>query len=184
MTVNNARDHHILNELYVQACRALLSAYGLTANVQEQRRGTSSRNKTNYVSLLGASGEGIGLSSVLKIDRDLVIDMHPLGSANISQPDLEDWCLELNNQLIGRLKNKLLGYGRVVSVGLPVLLRGTDLSTINAADSEVHQYSVESADGQLILTLATLIAHDVAFREMEPLTNDEEVLVEGAVALF
>ena len=184
MTVNNARDHHILNELYVQACRALLSAYGLTANVQEQRRGTSSRNKTNYVSLLGASGEGIGLSSVLKIDRDLVIDMHPLGSANISQPDLEDWCLELNNQLIGRLKNKLLGYGRVVIVGLPMLLTGTDVSAVNPPNSKVQQYSVESADGQITLTLATLIAHDVELQEMEPSMNEEAALIEGSVALF
>jgi hypothetical protein len=181
--MNNAKDHQILNELYVEACRALLSAYGLTANVQEQG-GTSTRNKAIYVSLLGASGEGINLSSMLKIDRDLVISMHPMGAANVSQPDLEDWCLEINNQLVGRVKNKLLGYGRVVMVGLPVLLTGTDVSAVIAPNSEVHQYCVESADGQITLTLATLIARDVELHEMEPSMNDEAVLVEGSVALF
>jgi hypothetical protein len=184
MSLNNAEDHIILNELYVHACRALLSAYGLTANVQEHGSGAGARNKANYVSLLGASGEGIRLSSILKIDRNLVISLHPLGSANVSQPDLEDWCLELNNQLVGRLKNKLLGYGRVVNVGLPVLLTGTDVSAVTAANSEVRQYSVESADGQITLTLATLIAPDVELHEMEPSMNGDEVLVEGEVALF
>jgi hypothetical protein len=184
MSVNDARDHQILNELYVQACRALLSAYGLTVNIQEQGAGSSGRNKASYVSVLGASGEGIRLSSMLKIDRDLVISMYPLGAANVTQPDLEDWCLELNNQLVGRVKNKLLGYGRVVLVGLPVLLTGTDVSAVIAPNSEVHQYTIESANGQVILTLATLIARDVELHEMEPSTNDEVVLVEGAVALF
>jgi hypothetical protein len=184
MSLNNAKDHQILNELYVEACRALLSAYGLTANVQEQCGGTSTGNKAIYVSLLGASGEGINLSSMLKIDRDVVISMHPMGAANVSRPDLEDWCLEINNQLVGRVKNKLLGYGRVVMVGLPVLLTGTNVSAVIASNSEVHQYCVESADGQITLTLATLIARDVELHEMEPSLSDEAVLVEGSVALF
>ena len=184
MSLNDAREHQILNELYVHACRALLAAYGLTVSVHEEGRGAIAGNKASYLSVLGASGDGIGLSSILKIDRDLMISMHPLGSANVSQPDLEDWCLELNNQLVGRLKNKLLGYGRVVMVGLPVLLVGTDVSPVAAPNSEVHQYSVESADGQITLTLATLIAPDVELHEMEPSMNSEAPLVEGAVALF
>jgi hypothetical protein len=184
MNLNDVENHQILNELYVEACRALLSAYGLTVSVQEQGRGASARNKATYVSVLGASGEGISLSSMLKIDRDLVIGMHPSGSADVSQPDLEDWCLELNNQLVGRVKNKLLGYGRVVIVGLPVLVTGTDVSAVIAPNSEVHQYSVESADGQITLTLATIIAADVALHEMEFSMNGEAVLVEGALALF
>jgi hypothetical protein len=110
--------------------------------------------------------------------------MHPSGSANISQSDLEDWCLELNNQLVGRVKNKLVGYGRILVVGLPVLLTGTDVSGVTAPNSEVHQYSVESADGQIVLTLATLIAADDDLFEMEPSTDDETVLSEGAISLF
>lgn len=117
MSSDKVKEHQILNELYVQACSALLAAYGLTANVQEQGGGTSTRNSAILMSFLGAVGEGIHLSSMLKIDRDLVISMHPLGSANISQVDLDDWCLEINNQLVGRVKNKLLGYGHVVIVG-------------------------------------------------------------------
>ncbi len=161
-----------------------LSAYGLTVTVQEQGRGASAGAKASYVSVLGASGEGISLSSMLKIERDLVIRIHPSGCADLSQPELEDWCLELNNQLVGRVKNKLLGYGPVVMVGLPVLLTGTDVSAVTAPKSEVHQYSVESAEGQITLTLSTLIAPDVALHRMEPSINDGAVLIEGAVALF
>src|SRR5437773_352134 len=100
MSPHSAKDHQILNELYVHACHALLSDYGLTVSVQEQGGGTGACNAAGYVSILGASGEGIRLSSTLEIARDLVIGMHPLGACNVSQPDLEDWCLELNNQLV------------------------------------------------------------------------------------
>jgi hypothetical protein len=183
MSLNAGKDHRILNELYVQASRALLLAYGLTANVQERGGGGSARNKACYVSILGAGGDGIRLRSMLKIDRDPVIGGYPLGAASASQADLEDWCLELNNQLVGRLKNKLLGYRRVLSVGLPLLLTGTDVNAV-AANSEIHQYSVESADGSISLTLATLIEPDVELDEMDPSLNGEAVLAEGAVALF
>lgn len=182
--MNASKHHQILNELYVEACRALLAAYGLSVRVQEQGGDASAHYEVCYVSILGASGEGIRLSSILKIDRNLVINTHPLGSANIAQPDLEDWCLELNNQLVGRVKNKLLGYGRVVSVGLPMLFTGTDVSSVNPPDSEVHRYSIESADGQITLTLATLLAPGVELHEIESSNNEEAVLVEGTLALF
>jgi hypothetical protein len=113
-----------------------------------------------------------------------VLGMHPLGSADISQPDLEDWCRELNNQLVGRVKNKLLGYGRVVNVGLPVLITGTNVTPVAAPNAEIHEYSFESADGQITLTLATLLAPDVELCEVESSTDSEPVLSEGALALF
>jgi hypothetical protein len=184
MSLNDAKGHQIVNELYVQACSALLSAYGLEVSVREQDGGTSAGNKASYVSVLGANGDGISLLSMLKIERDLVIVIHPLGPNGLTRPDLEDWCLELNNQLVGRVKNKLLAYGPVLIVGLPVLLMGTDVSAAIAPQSEVHQYFVESADGQITLTLSTLVAPGVDLQEMEPSINGESVLAEGELALF
>ena len=184
MSLKDTRDHQILNELYVGGCRALLSAYGLTVSVQEERGVANARIKDRCVSILDASGEGVSLSSMLKIDQDLLISMHPLGSSNITQTDLEDWCMELNNQLVGRLKNKLLGYGLVVIVGLPLLLSGTDFIVVTAPNSEVRQYAVESEDGQITLILTTLIAADVELYAMDPSMNAGEVLAEGAVSLF
>jgi hypothetical protein len=184
MNSSDSTEHQLLNDLYIAACRALLEAYGLTVNVQERRGDTGPRNQANYVSVLSANGEGISLSSMLKIDRDLVISLHPMSRDDMPQPDLEDWCMELNNQLVGRLKNKLIGYGAVVVIGLPLLLTGTNVSSVAAPESEVHQYSVESADGQITLTLATLIAAGVRFHEPVPCLEEENTLFEGMVALF
>jgi hypothetical protein len=181
--LNNAQQHQILNDLYVQACGSLLSAYGLTVDIHEWSGGKSPHKKS-YISLLSATGEGISLSSMLKIDRDLVVSIHPLGRGEVTQGDLKDWTRELNNQLVGRLKNKLLGYGHAVTIGLPILIRGTDVSPIAASDSEVREYSMQSAQGQIILTLATLINPEIELLELECPMDGEPVLLEGAIALF
>jgi hypothetical protein len=183
MTLSDTKQHQILNKLYVHACGDLLSAYGLTVDIQEQGTGTGARKKGSYISILGATGEAIRLSSMLKIDQDLVVSMHPLGCADISRGDLEDWCRELNNQLVGRVKNKLLGYGHALIIGLPLLITGTDVSPVAAPNSEVHEYSVHSAHGQITLTLGTLVTPDLELREVA-LPDGETVLIEGAVALF
>jgi hypothetical protein len=180
----NAKDHRILNGLYIESCEALLSSYGLTVDVQEDGESPGGRSRACYISVLSASGEGISVSSMLRIDQNLVISLHPLPPADISQPDLEDWCLELNNQLVGRVKNKLLNFGRALVVGLPVLLTGTNVTGVAAPNSEVHRYSVESANGQIVFTLATLIAPGVELQEFEAASGDEAALVEGALALF
>jgi hypothetical protein len=184
MSLSNAKQHQILNQLYVRACGELLPAYGLRVDIREKGAGTGHRNKSSYASILGATGDGIGLSSVLKIDRDLVVATHPLDLADISRYDLEDWCRELNNQLVGRLKNKLLGYGHVLIVGLPTLITGTDVTSVTAPNSEIHEYCVESGQGKITLTLATLVTSGLELYEVDPPVDGEAVLLEGAVALF
>jgi hypothetical protein len=180
---SNDGKHQILNELYVKASSDLLSAYGLTVQILEQQ-GVRGRNTASYVSFLSANSDGIRLSSILKIDRDVVASLHPMGAEGIAPADLEDWCRELNNQLVGRLKNKLLGYGHVVMVGLPVLIVGTDVSPVAEPNTEVHEYSMESAHGHITLTLSTLIDPAVDLHKEETSMDDEAVQEEGMIALF
>lgn len=46
-----------------------------------------------------------------------------------SESFLKDWCLELANRFLGRLKNKLLSHGCTLSMGLPILVVGHDMAT-------------------------------------------------------
>ena len=185
MNLSNLKQHEILNELYIQACGDLLPAYGLEINIREQGAGTGTRGESSsYISILGATGDGINVSSVLNIDRDLVLRTHPTGSTDLSQEDLEDWCRELNNQLVGRLKNKLLGFGHVLIMGLPILITGTNVRPVAAPDSEVHEYCVEAGEGKMTLTLVTLVSPHIVFHGVEALENEEALLFEGDIALF
>jgi hypothetical protein len=184
MDSTNTKQQAILEELYFQAFDDQLAWHGTkTGFIREAAGKTGFRAKPAYVSALGASGEGIAIMSILKIDRDLLTSLHPLGSADISQLYLEDWCRELNNQIVGRLKNKLLRYGVGISLGLPVLLSGTDVTTIAAPHLTVSERSFESQDSLMSLALSTILHPDLEFLE-QPSSEEESALLEGSLALF
>ena len=181
MNLTDTTQHGILNNLYLEAANELLATHDIHCHVTEPDSARDP-NKSRYVSVLGATGEGIALSSMLRIRKDLLLGLHPAGSSDVSDKDLEDWCRELNNQLVGRMKNKLLRYGITITLGLPVLLTGTNVTVVAAPDATVSQHAIQIADGAISLTLETLV--DPALQIQEQDSVEDGTLLEGAVALF
>lgn len=174
-------------DLYMQACNELFTTYGLTACLQRQDADGHDAKEASYISILGASGEKIRMSSTLNIGASLLAKLHPSGAKNVPQRELEDWCRELNNQLVGRVKNKLLRLGCEMMTGLPSLITGTGVSTVSTAhtpDLEMRQYFFASEQGYLSTTLAILLAPDLELKEVQSLPGDDQVKTEGAMALF
>lgn len=82
MISTDTLQHSILCKLYLEAAHDLLVVYGLKTNlVPEPASATSLGNKPSHVSVLGATGDGIALSSVVKVDQDLLTRLYPLGSS-------------------------------------------------------------------------------------------------------
>ena len=183
MKSSNSVGHSLLNKLFLGSAEDLLSVNGISADVVDETDKAVRKHSTpHYVSVLGATGGGVALSSMLTFDRQLLVSLHPLGTADILQADLEDWCRELNNQLVGRVKNKLLRYGITVTLGLPVLLQGTDVRAVATPDLTLNRHAIRTSSGNISLSLSTLIDDDLQFIEQE--SCDEEVLLEGFVSLF
>jgi hypothetical protein len=165
--------------VYVQASIELFSAYGLSTRLHRQQEEANAQ-RPSYVSVLGATGEGIRLSSTINAGAELLARLHPAGAKRAARRDLEDWCRELNNQLVGRVKNKLLRLGCPVTAGLPVLITGSGIDTVMAPEQECRQYFFAGEHGSLALTLALVLAPDLALKEVP----DDEIRLEGEHALF
>lgn len=168
-------------DMHVAACTELFEAYGFTRHLTRERSATAEKGHATYASVLSASGEGIRLSSTLSLDRELLARTHPSQVSDVPEREIEDWCRELNNQLVGRLKNKMLREGCALSTGLPVLVRGTDIVAVTSEDEDFRQYFFSSKYGNLAFTLAMLLAPDLT---LETAADAEEVKAEGAMALF
>jgi len=179
MSPNTAAPIATVIDLYVQASVELFELYGLSAAAKDA--GPRKRHEMRYVSILSATGEKIRLLSTLNVDESLLANIHPSHSAGLSQRWLEDWCGELNNQLVGRLKNKLLRVGCEVVTGLPSLITGTDVSTTNLPELDFREYFFASAHGRLESTLAMLLAPDL---ELADAADAGQVMREGAHAVF
>jgi CheY-specific phosphatase CheX len=55
----------------------------------------------------------------------------------VDEERLEDWISELSNQLIGRIKNKLLAHNCRVDLGLPTSYFGSDVSHLLSENGEI-----------------------------------------------
>jgi hypothetical protein len=174
----------IVIDLHAKACAELFTAYGLGAHVRREEERDADGERETYASIVGATGEGLRLSSTMNFDARLLARTHPSGAADVSAADIEDWCRELNNQLMGRLKNKLLRVGCEVVAGLPVLVRGTGIKAVVARDIDHRQYFFTSEHGCMAFTLAMLFAPSFAFPASSGLVAGEEVRHEGVLALF
>ena len=139
-------------------------------------------DSTEYAATIGFSAGDV---------RGLVgIGMNPstfaqLFAGTLNKPpaaDPEDWLGECVNQLLGRLKNKLLPYGVVISPALPTVLRGVRLHFRPTALSSFWMYGFEMPAGLLCVWLDVCIPESVVFA----LRDDPEFqgTPEGALLLF
>lgn len=171
----------VVIDLHAKSCAELFTVYGLTAHLRREASASRAPGRPSYASVLSAAGEGLRISSTVSMDREVLALTHPSGADSASERDVEDWCRELNNQLMGRVKNKLLRLGCEVSTGLPVLVSGTGVSVVVPPDVDSRQYFFTSEHGNMTFTLAMLFAPSFAFRESP---GGEEVKREGEMSLF
>jgi hypothetical protein len=184
--VNPADPNETVIELYLAGCTELFATYGLTSRLERVESVRGRRRGTSYVSVLSAVGDLLTLSSTVDIDARLLRELHPATATRTRIPrrDLEDWCRELNNQLVGRMKNKLLRHGCEVTAGLPVLMTGSRIDVLGLPSQDVRRYFFATEQGCLALTLAVVMLPGTELQELQSLPDGEEIRSEGMLALF
>jgi CheY-specific phosphatase CheX len=178
MNFASTKQHSILNNLYRDAASELL---GDKVEVSAEKWNDAA-DIQGYVSLLGATDEELAISSMIRVSKHTLASLHPLGVSELSDEALEDWCRELNNQLVGRMKNKLLSYGVAITLGLPVLLAGTDLTLVATPDTNKTEHRIDTPFGPVVLILQTLVDPALVLEKQN--RPDEAALLEGVVSLF
>lgn len=93
--------------------------------------------------------------------------------------DPEDWLAELNNQVLGRLKNKLVRLGVPITVSTPMNACG-GLMALGAARPDPVTWRVKWSGGELYATLSLAVASHVAFTP----GAEQAVREEGSLSLF
>jgi hypothetical protein len=172
-------------DVHAKACSDLIAAYGLINHLRREQRHESAPHRVNYASVLCATGDGIRLSSTLSTDAELLERTHPAaGSTRIERRDVEDWCRELNNQLMGRVKNKLLRLGCEMTTGIPVLICGTGIAAVTPSEVDHRQYFFSSDYGCMTFTLAMALSPAVDLAGGNLVADADEVRPEGAHSIF
>lgn len=108
----------VFDGLVLDVTRALFESYSVKLDL-DGSPASSILPSVKLISTIGFSSAALGGSLLLAITNDLLLKTSPTQDVNLA-----DWCGELANQLLGRLKNQLLKYGVVVNLALPVVLSG------------------------------------------------------------
>lgn len=167
-----------IHEMLIQACIELFQRSGITI-----QRGTRPLSNAEICSMISGTGEGLSLKAFLQPDKKILTAGHPYKQSDVSQDEAEDWCRELNNQLMGRLKTKLLERNCIIDLGLPTLIPSSEISTTRATRASMLTQNFETEFGALKLT--NQIELDTSFVLLDKAAASNHVeMHEGDCLLF
>lgn len=116
-------DNRPIDNLVVDCCRELFSAYALETEPRDARDLPATMEESVVCGVMGFGGTLMRGSLVLVATREPLERTNPGGLGSD-----RDWICELANQLMGRIKNRLLASGVEILPATPAGLSGINLS--------------------------------------------------------
>lgn len=157
-----------ITSMTAQACVELLKDYGVMLTPGSIAwQGTSL--EPVFFGVIGFVGNGVRGTCLLGAQQRLVEASCRAGN----RP--RDWIAELSNQLIGRVKMKLLACGVSVRVTTPLALSGVQLTPLPRLGLEPMAFNSERGDALVWLELET--ESDFALHAEQPLSIEPGDLV-------
>lgn len=101
----------------------------------------------------------------------------------VDEERLEDWISELSNQLIGRVKNKLLTHNCLIDLGLPTSYFGSDVSHLLSDKGEIKSVYFD-VDGETCAFHISIEVFDENLVFVLEEKVDEDSLDDGELELF
>ncbi len=182
-TIQTEETRPLLVDLLIGSCLELFESYNVDLQHCDD---TSTENQDiHMVALLGLSDSDIRSSFTLTVSQNILKHSFP-SDDNVSDDDLQDWLGELSNQLAGRLKNKVVPYGRKLDLGVPTVIKGDNLQIDLPKNSIIskHLLTDGTADG-VGINYSTIIESGFFLTEPEESNEAEsEVLAEGEMLFF
>ena len=161
----------LLEQIAGTACASLFEAYGVALQrVNTTEAVPSSSAPILYSGVVGFGSPGIRGACILAASEKPILQSIPV------EGSLRDWIAELANQLVGRIKNKLLAYGAEVHVTTPVVLRGQHLAPLPRR--ELPPLSFQTDGGNVFVWIELETAADFV------LGPPSEAVAEGEALLF
>lgn len=168
------REKAIFDAIVTIATTELLASCG--AEIQP----ATTTPSLDRVAVIGFGGSGLRGSMGLGVSTAML--------EKIASPGREpgprvhdDWLSEMANQLLGRVKNRLLRHNVTIAIALPMVLRGVRVELVGVGE-ELWAYPFESPLGSLCVWLDVLAEPELQMAS----TSDEglEIPAEGDVILF
>jgi CheY-specific phosphatase CheX len=168
--LGNMKPENLVRRVAAEACKDLFEAYGVS--LEAITPSNIPRAKILLCGVIGFTGPKIRGTCILASTEEPISDSIPVTGS------LRDWIAELSNQLVGRIKNKLLGYGAEVYVTSPAVVRGEHLAAPSMCS--IEPLSFKSQQGSVYLWVD--VETDTDFALLDP--PEPAGATEGEALLF
>lgn len=164
------RLNEMMGRLGAEAMLDLLEAYSLKAELSSLE--TPATDPT--VGVIGFTASKLRGNLALLLPSE-VIRVTQSGS------DPMDWAGELTNQYLGRLKNKLIGYGVALEISTPLVVSGLSLRLQEPSGARTQRVDCNTASGPVHALISVRVADGF---EMSEAPSGEPMASEGEMLLF
>ena len=166
------RKHHYgIRDAFEDSLAGLVEFYTQSEPIIE--RGVMG-GKWEMAAVVGFGADSLRGSSILLGNPN---DLRLLSTTPVHDP--LDYLGELNNQTVGRMRNKLARCNLRVQIGTPITLSGQGLA-LGIVDGSSSNWEVRWPGGKLFASLAICVAPDLRITD----TNTIETIEEGSITLF
>jgi CheY-specific phosphatase CheX len=132
---------------------------------------------------IGFTGPVLRGALVMTSTRRLVRKVLPADlAAEGTDPQIADWTGELANQLLRRIKNKLLAYGVVLEMSTPTVFFGLELARKHTGSTVRRELAFRHGDEPLVVTFDAQTSKDIDLTT--PLEEAAAAVAEGDLTLF
>jgi hypothetical protein len=127
----------VIESAVSDSCLSLFEDYALPLRRTDVSSLTSNAELL-FCGVVGYSGEQMRGTLLLATSRE------PLGRTSpTTEGSLREWIAELSNQLLGRIKNKLLTRGVTLHLSTPIVLRGQHLAPLSRTELVPFAFACE-----------------------------------------
>lgn len=164
----------IIDSVVSESCISLFQDYSLPLE-RSPRLPNENDAKLLYCGVLGFSGEQMRGTLLLATSRE------PLGRTSpTSDSSFREWIAELANQLLGRIKNKLIPRGVTLHLSTPIVLRGEHLAPI-PRDASIVPYAFTCEGGYVVVWFDAELKTGL---DLSAVDANAELISEGESMLF
>jgi hypothetical protein len=170
-----------LDEILTVATRQLLEANNLTIEPAEAHAPDPA---PSYAASIGFTSDMGAGALVLVVPQAIVRRSFPqsLQGADANQDQLTDWAGELANQLLGRLKNKLIPHGLEIHLSIPIVVLGCSMEHGRATPAILRRlHFAQQADNFSVVFQSSALEK---FEIGELDASQETTVAEGELELF
>lgn len=169
----------VIREMFLSDCASLFQHYGCDAIFCDD---IAESEEIHAIGVIDAGCDELELSLMLNIPFSILALSYPCQEVIVDLPEeqLEDWLLELANQLMGKLKNRLVNQNFAIKLGLPDSYFDVDTLTENSFLSSHDGYLFE-VDG---VRMECWLHVDIKTDSIQLSNDANEEAFSGEIELF